>query len=332
MKAIVYTEYGPPDVLQLKEVEKPIPRENEVLIRVYATAATTSDANLRGFVFVPPGFRFLTRLSLGLRKPKKTILGTELAGEIEAVGKDVKLFRKDDQVFGIDAISRGAYAEYKCMPEEMGLAIKPANLTYEEAAAVPNGALTALTFLRDKGNIQSGQELLINGASGMIGTYAVQLAKHFGAEVTGVCSTTNLEMVKSLGADKVIDYTKEDFTKSGAAYDAILDTVGNLSFSSCKSSLKQNGLYLPTPGGLLEIVQMVWTSMIGGKKVLIASGSERKEDLIFLKELIEVGKLKPVIDRTYPLEQTADAHRYVDKGHKKGNVVITVSVLPGNTP
>jgi len=325
MKAIVYTEYGPPEVLQLKEVEKPTPKENEVLIRVYATAATTSDANLRGFVFVPNGFRLLTRLSLGLRKPKKTILGTELAGEIETVGKDVKLFSKDDQVFGIDAVSRGAYAEYKCMPEEMGLAIKPVNLTYEEAAAVPNGALTALTFLRDKGNIQSGQELLINGASGMIGTYAVQLAKHFGAEVTGVCSATNLELVKSLGADKVIDYAKEDFTKSGATYDAILDTVGNLSFSRCKSSLKQNGLYLPTPGGLLEVVQMLWTSMIGGKKVLIASGSERKEDLIVLKELVEAGKRKPGIDRRFTLEQMVEAHRYVDKGHKKGNVVITVA-------
>jgi NADPH:quinone reductase-like Zn-dependent oxidoreductase len=325
MKAIVYTEYGPPEVLRLKEVEKPIPKEDEVLIKVYATAVTTSDANLRGFVFVPPGFRLLTRLSLGLRKPKKTILGTELAGEIEAVGRDVKLFRKDDQVFGIDAINRGAYAEYKCMPEEMGLAIKPANLTYEEAAAVPNGALTALTFLRDKGNIQSGQEVLINGASGMIGTYAVQIAKHFGAVVTGVCSTRNLELVKSLGADKVIDYTKEDFTKSGETYDAILDTVGNLTFSGCKSSLKQNGLYLPTPGGMLEIVQMLFTSIIGGKKVLIASGSERKEDLIFLKELVEAGKIKPVIDRTYPLEQIAEAHRYVDKGHKKGNLVITVA-------
>ena len=268
MKAIVYTEYGPPEVLLLKEVEKPTPKDDEVLIKVFATAVTTSDANLRGFVFVPSGFRLLTRLSLGLRKPKNTILGTELAGEIEAVGKDVELFRKGDKVFGIDAVGRGAYAEYKCMPEEMGLAIKPANLTYEEAAAVPNGALTALTFLRDKGNIQSGQELLINGASGMIGTYAVQLAKHYGAKVTGVCSASSLALVKSLGADKVIDYTKEDFIKSGETYDAILDTVGNLSFSSCKSSLKHDGLYLPTPGGMLEIVQMLFTSIIGGKKVL----------------------------------------------------------------
>ncbi len=325
MKAIVYTEYGPPDVLQLKVVEKPTPKEDEALIRVYATAVTTSDANFRGFVFVPPGFRLLTRLYLGFRKPKKAILGTELAGEIEAVGKDVELFSKGDQVFGIDATNFGAYAEFKCMPEDGGLAIKPVNLTYEEAAAVPNGALTALTFVRDRGNIQSGQELLINGASGMIGTYAVQLAKHFGAEVTGVCSATNLALVKSLGADKVIDYTKEDFTKSGETYDVILDTVGNLTFSRCKSSLNQNGLYLPTPGGMLEVAQMLWTSMIGGKKVIIASGSERKEDLIFLKELIEEGKIKPVIDRRFPLEQMAEAHRYVDKGHKKGNVVITVA-------
>ena len=325
MKAIVYTEYGPPDVLQLKEVEIPTPKEDEVLIRVYATAVTTSDANLRGFVFVPPGFRLLTRLYLGLRKPKKTILGTELAGEIEAVGKDVELFGKGDQVFGIAGNSLGAYAEYKCMLEDGGLAIKPVNLTFEESAAVPNGALTALTFVRDLGNIQSGQDILINGASGMIGTYAVQLAKYYGAEVTGICSATNLALVKSLGADKVIDYTKEDFTKNGETYDAILDTVGNLSLSRCKSSLKQNGLYLPTPGGLLEVFQMLWTSMFGGKKVSTASGSERKEDLIFLKELVEAGKIKPVIDRRFPLEQMVEAHKYVDKGHKKGNVVITVT-------
>jgi len=325
MKAIVYTEYGPPDVLQLKEVKKPTPKEDEVLIKVYATSVTSSDANMRGFVFVPSGFKLITRLYLGLRKPKNPILGNDLAGEIEAVGEDVELFKKGDQVYGIDAIGRGAYAEYKCMPEEMGLTMLPANLTYEEAAAVPNGALTALTFVRDLGKIQSGQELLINGASGMIGTYAVQLAKYYGAEVTGVCSTTNLELVKSLGAEKVIDYTKEDFTKNGKTYDAILDTVGNLTFSRCKSSLNQNGLYLPTPSGMIRMIQMLWTSMIGGKKVLTASGSERKEDLIFLKELIEAGKMKPVIGKRFPLEQMAEAHRYVDSGHKKGNVVITVA-------
>ena len=280
--------------------------------------------NIRGFVFVPSGFGLPTRLSLGLRKPKKTILGIELAGEIEAVGKDVERFRKGDQVFGIDGPGRGAYAEYKCMPEGGGLAIKPANLTYEEAAAVPNGALTALTFLRDMGNIQSGQKVLINGASGSVGTAAVQLAKYYGAEVTGVCSTTNLDLVKSLGADKVIDYTKEDFTKSSETYDFIYDTVGKTSFSGCKNSLKQNGIYLANSPGLREFIQMGWTSMIGGKKVMAGASSEKAEDLIFLQELFETGKIKPVVDRSYPLEQTAEAHRYVDKGHKKGNVVITV--------
>jgi NADPH:quinone reductase-like Zn-dependent oxidoreductase len=218
----------------------------------------------------------------------------------------------------------GAYAEYVCRPEDGALAIKPTNLSYEEAAAVPNGALTALFFLREKGKVQSGQKVLINGASGMIGTYAVQLAKYYGAEVTGVCSTTNLELVKSLGADKVIDYTKEDFTKNGEAYDAILDTVGNVSFSRVKSLLEEKGIFLAGTGGWLPIFQMLWTSMIGSKKVGAGPAPERKEDLIYLKELIEEGKIRPVIDRRYPLEQTAEAHRYVDSGHKKGNVVITV--------
>lgn len=325
MKAIVYTKYGSPDVLQLKEVEKPYPKDNEVLIRVYATTVTTGDVNARGFVFVPSGFGILARLMLGLRKPRKTILGTELSGAIESAGKDVTLFKEGDQVFGITGASFGAYAEYKCMPEEGALALKPATMTYEEAAAVPFGATTALFFLKDKGNIQTGQKVLINGASGGVGTYAVQLARYYGAEVTGVCSTTNLELVKSLGADKVIDYTKEDFSKSGETYDIIFDTlVGKTSFSGCKNSLKQKGLYLAGAGGLQEFVQMAWTSMIGSKKVLAGQAPERKEDLIFLKELIEAGKIKPVIDRRYPLEQTAEAHRYVDKGHKKGNVVITV--------
>ena len=252
-------------------------------------------------------------------------MGVELAGEIEAVGKDVTLFKKGDQVFGIASDRLGAYAEYVCRPETGALAIKPANMTYEEAAAVPFGAGTALFFLRDKANIRRGQKALINGASGGVGTYAVQLARYYEAEVTGVCSTANLGLVKSLGADKVIDYTQEDFTKNGETYDIIWDSVvGKTSFSRCKGSLTPKGLYLAVAGGLQEAVQMLWTSMTGGKKVLFGSATESKEDLIFLKELIEAGKIKAVIDRRYPLEQTAEAHRYTDKGHKKGNVVITV--------
>jgi len=324
MKAIVYTEYGPPDVLQLKEVDKPIPKDNEVLIKIHATTVTAADANARNFVFVHPGFMLISRIVFGLRKPRKTILGTELAGEIESVGKDVALFEQGDQVYGLAGGGFGAYAEYICLPEDGMLAIKPDNLTYEEAAAVPFGAHTAIFFLRDKGNIQGGQKVLINGASGGVGTAAVQLAKYYGAEVTGVCSTANLELVKSLGADKVIDYTKEDFTKNGETYDAILDMVGNVSFSRCKNSLKESGLFLAVTGGPSTIIQMLWTSITGGKKVFAGPAPERKGDLDFLNELIEAGKLKPFIDRRYPLDQTAEAHRYVDQGHKKGNVVITL--------
>jgi NADPH:quinone reductase-like Zn-dependent oxidoreductase len=327
MKAILYEKYGPPEVLQLKEVSKPTPKDNEVLIRIYATAATTGDVNARGFAFVPPGLGPLARLMMGPRKPKNPIIGSVLAGEIEAVGKDVDIFGKGDQVFGVDGNAMGAYAEYVCLPQEGVLVEKPANMTYEEAATIPFGALTAYYFLRDKGNIESGQTVLINGASGSVGTAAVQIAKSFGAEVTGVCSTRNLEMVKALGADKVIDYTKEDFTQSGETYDIIFDmVVGKTSFSDCRNSLNENGLYLAVAGGLKEAIQMLWTSVIGSKKVIFGGGiaAERKENLLIIKELIEAGKLKAVIDRIYPLEQIAEAHRYVETGHQKGNVIITV--------
>ncbi len=325
MKAIVFTEWGPPEVLQLKEVEKPAPKDDEVLIKIYATAVTSGDYRARNLDVPTRIMGLFFGFYFGLRKPNVSILGNNLAGEIEAVGKDVKLFKEGDQVFGSTGEGYGAYAQYICLPEEGDLVIKPANMTYEAAAAVPHGANTALHFLR-KGDIQSGQKVLILGASGSVGTFAVQLAKYFGAEVTGVCSTTNLEMVKSLGAEKVIDYTKEDFTKSGETYDVIYETVGKSSFSHNISSLKKNGIYLAgNPPGMSSIVQMQWTSMRGSKKILFGPAPGDKEGLIFLKELIEAGKLKPVIDRTYPLEQTAEAHRYADKGHKKGNVVITVA-------
>ncbi len=325
MKAILNTKFGPAELLQLGEVEKPVPKDNEVLIKIHATTVSTGDCNARDFTFAPKVFQLPARLFIfGITKPRINILGTELAGVIEAVGKDVKLFKAGDQVFGSPGLQMGAHAEYKCIPEDGVLAIKPDNLTFEEAAAVCFGANTALFYLRNKGNIQAGQKVLINGASGAIGTYAVQLAKYYGAEVTGVCSSTNLELVKSLGADSVIDYTKEDFTRNGKTYDLIFDVVGKISFSRCKGSLKQKGIFLPCIIDLAELVQILWTSITGGKKVKGGVALERAGDIVFFKELLEAGKLKPVIDRRYPLEQTAEAFKYVEKGHKKGNVVITL--------
>lgn len=320
MRAIGWTEYGSPDVLQLQEMEKPIPRDNEVLIKIYATTVTAADCTMR------QGEPAWGKIILGLRKPRKRfrIPGIELAGEIESVGKDVKRFKKGDQVFGFTGFRAGAYAQYTCMPEKGSLGIKPANKTYEEAVAAVDGGSTALFFLKDKAHIRSGDSVLINGASGSIGSYAVQLAKLFGAEVTGVCSTRNVELVKSLGADTVIDYTKQDFTRNKAAYDIIFDTVGKSSFAQCKDSLKRNGRYLPTTG-LQNHFLMLWTSITSDKKVISGMSVEKNEALAFLKDLIEAGKLKIIIDRCYPLEQIAEAHRYVEKGHKKGNVVITVA-------
>jgi NADPH:quinone reductase-like Zn-dependent oxidoreductase len=326
MRAIVWTEYGSPDRLQLRVVEKPNPKDNEVLIRIVAATVTAGDSEMRRLKF-PILFQLLIRIYNGLSKPKKiTILGQELAGEIEFVGKDVKLFTKGDQVFGTTGFGFGANAEYKCLPEspKMGsLARKPVNMTYEEAAAVPTGGFEALYLLR-KGNIQSGQKILIIGAGGSIGTFAVQLARYFGAEVTGVDSTGKLDVLRSLGTDHVIDYTREDYTKSGETYDVIIDVMGKSSFSGCIRSLKQNGSYLLGNPGLVQMIRARWTSMRSSKKVIFGSAIQNTEDLVFLKELIEAGKIKSVIDRCYPLEQTAEAHRYVDSGQKKGNVVIRV--------
>ncbi|MCX9076594.1 MAG: NAD(P)-dependent alcohol dehydrogenase [Candidatus Methanoperedens sp.] len=331
MKAVVYTEYGSPDVLQVKEVAKPTPKDNEVLIKVHANSVNFGDIIARklgtvaphGF-YMPSLFWLFARMEFGFNKPKKATLGSEFGGAIEAVGKDVTRFKIGDAVFGYRGMNMGANAEYLCMPADGMIAIKPGNMSYEEAATIPGGTLTALSLLR-KVDIQRGQKILINGASGGIGSAAVQLAKHFGAEVTGVCGTPRLEFVKALGADKVIDYTKDDFTQSSETYDLIFDVLGKSSFAHCKRVLKPNGRLLYASFKMKQVFQMLWTSKIGSKKVICALSSEKLDDLILIKELAEAGKIKSIIDRCYPLEQVADAHRYVENGHKMGNVVIRVA-------
>jgi len=326
MKAIVTTKYGPPEVLQLQEVDKPTPRDNEVLVRIYATTVTAGDCEMRS-LNLPFAYQLMLRAGFGITKPRNKIPGSEVAGEIEAVGKDVKQLKVGDQVFGSAGMGFGANAEYICLPEvsgvmEGGVTIKPANMSYEEAATVPFGGRDSLHFLR-LGNIQTGQKILINGAGGSIGIFAIQLAKYYGAEVTAVDSTAKLDMLRSIGADHVIDYTGEDFTKNGQVYDVIFDVVGKISFSHSAGSIKENGTYL-LANPVSQMFQALWTRMRSSNKVVMETASGTIADLVFLRGLIEEGKLVTVIDRTYPLEQIVEAHRYVETGAKKGNLVITV--------
>ncbi|MBI1937645.1 MAG: NAD(P)-dependent alcohol dehydrogenase [Ignavibacteriales bacterium] len=320
MKAIVHIKYGPPGVLQLKEVEKPDPKENEVLIKIYATTVNRTDCGFR-----KPEYPLIIRLINGIFKPKRTILGTELAGEIVSLGKDVKTFKVGDKVFGLKTSDFGAHAEYICIPESGSIAIKPDNISYEEAAAICDGAFLALANIK-KIDFKKAAKILINGASGSIGSAAVQLAKYFGAEITAVCNTKNLELVKSLGADEVIDYTKKDFTKNGKLYDVVFDAVGKSSFFRCRKLLKPGGIYFSTDLGFLSqnIFLALLTPIIGGRKVLFPIPKDSKEDIIFFKELIEAGKYRAVIDRRYRLEEIVEATKYVETGQKTGNVVIAI--------
>jgi NADPH:quinone reductase-like Zn-dependent oxidoreductase len=323
MKAIVYTNYGAPDVLELKEVEKPTPKDDEVLVKVHAVSANAADLHLLR------GDPFLLRLMSGLLKPKNTILGSDIAGRVEAVGKNIKQFQPGDEVFGdISACGWGGFAEYACA-RESALVLKPACLTFEQAAAVPMAAVTALQGLRDKGQIQPGQKVLINGASGGVGTFAVQIAKSFGAEVTGVCSTRNVDMVRSIGADQVIDYTQEDFTQNGQRYNLILAANGYHSLSDYNRSLSPKGMYAMTGGSVAQMFQAMllgpWISMAGSKKMGNLMAKPNQKDLVVMKDLLEAGKVVPVIERCYPLGETAEAIRYLEEGHAKGKVVITVA-------
>ncbi|RPI90106.1 MAG: NAD(P)-dependent alcohol dehydrogenase [Spirochaetales bacterium] len=331
MKAAVFTEYGPPEVLQLKEVAQPVPKDNEILIRVHATLVSFADTLVRNYEAISPKkfhmpflFWLGGKFAFGLRKPKITILGSEFSGEVESAGKNVARFKKGDQVFGYCGPRMGADAEYLCLREDGAVAIKPSNMTYEEAAAIPYGAIIALGLLR-KTNLRPEQKVLVNGASGGIGSLVVQLAAaHYGAEVTGVCGPPRLEYVKSLGAVKVIDYTKEDFSAGGEAYDLVIDILGKSSSSQVKRTLKPKGRCFLVSFKGKQIFQMLWTSLTGGKKTICVLIKEKAEDLEFIKELIEGGVIKSIIDRRFPLEQAAEAHRYVEQGGKAGSVVLTV--------
>jgi NADPH:quinone reductase-like Zn-dependent oxidoreductase len=323
MKAIVWTKYGPPNVLQLQELTKPIPQDNEVLIKVHAATVTAGDCETRSFTFTMI-FWLPLRVMLGFFKPRKLILGQELAGEIEAIGNKVTRFNKGDYVFAATLFRFGAYAEYICLPETYPILHKPASITFEEAATIPTGGINGLHFIK-KANVQSGQKVLINGAGGSIGTYALQIAKDIGAQVTCVDSTEKLDMLRSMGADHVIDYTQQDFTQSGETYDVIIDVIGKSNYSRCVRLLKPGGRYVLGTFTFLGLIRGTWTSMTSNKKVLSEMANYQTEDFAFLKELIEAGKIKPTIDKHYPLEEIVEAHTYVEQGRKKGNVVIRVS-------
>ena len=326
MKAVLHIKYGPPNLLQLKEMNKPTPKDDEVLIAIHATTVSTGDCNMRNFTFVTKSMQPMARLMFGIGRPwKPRILGTELAGEVVGLGKNVTRLKMGDHVLASTGMATGGHAEYACLRENGALAIKQDSLSWEEAVALPFGANTALYFLRDLGKIRAGQELLIIGASGSIGSAGVQLAKHFGAIVTAVCSGANADMVKSLGADTVIDYTKEDFTRNGKTYDLIFDIVGATTFARCRNSLKPHGVFLQNIMGLTDLLRALWTAIAGGQKLKGGVAMENRERLSFIVELAAAGKLRPVIDRSYPLERIADAFTYVEEGHKKGNVVITVA-------
>lgn len=322
MKAFVVQKYGAPDVLQLRDVETPIPKDNEVLIKIYATTVTSGDCRVRA-LNVPVGFGLIMRLVFGWSTPKQPILGTELAGVIEAIGKDVSKFNIGEAVFAFTDFAMGCHAEYKCMSEDALIQPKPASLSFDEAATLSFGGTTALDFFR-RAKLKHGERVLINGASGAVGIAAVQIAKHFGAHVTGVCSTANVDLVKSVGADHVIDYTVEDFTKTGETYDVIMDTVGNAPFSRCSESLKTDGRLLMVIADLLDMLLVPWVAMTSSKKIIAGPVASSKDDLHFLARLATVGEYKSIIDRRFPFDQIANAHRYVDTGRKRGNVVINV--------